>query len=127
MSPPIQPATNRYIINNTVDASRAESPAYIKRFPRLLQALYRKQVPYAPNQSPIHETTPPQISAKVQAAGSIEPKPMSNPRSDRSLPLGFKTMGKIGANNEPNQTASKTSLSQVPSDFEHIFHFSETN
>lgn len=159
-----QPYTNKHVISNTSDPSRSESPIYIRRFPRFLHFLYKRQIPYTPTplRSPKPEPTISLSITKGQASGSQNTKtnktstPGPSERASQqnqqqqiqliqqSLqpqlpPQGFKTLGKVAANNAANEgggsqslgraegNTSPSSISQIPSDFEHIFHYSETS
>lgn len=157
-----QPYSNKYVITNSTDPARNELPVYMRRFPRFLHGLYKRQVPYSPNNmqqlaikqpaivrdelSPAPPPTTPQQQLRLQLSrkmGSVDVKPARS--TSASLPTSktpqinsgqernnnqqpFKTMGVVPAQPEASKSLSKTTstLSAMPSDFEHIFHYSET-
>lgn len=144
-----QPYSSRHVIADTRDSIRSEDPSYIRNFPRFLHILYRKQTPF---NSTILATTrhaTKSINRKSSSAKSPDirrpatPTEASNTASLRQQQQqqgqisltqanqtsaqqqqqppqqpGFKTLGQ--ANKSPTQ------MSAMPSDFEHIFHYSET-
>lgn len=103
-----QPYGNKHIITDSTDTIREEDPPYIKNFPRFLHLLYRKQTPFSSDLLP---------HVKIQTE-------RSRSRSFKSEKQGFRT---ITQNKDNNESRSPAPLSTVPSDFEHIFHYSETH
>lgn len=144
-----QPYRSQHVMHNTRDSLRSEEPSYVKEFPHTLHLLYKKQTPYTPRRillgqvrSPISKTIrtsagqevtralkSPQAStsrksdekAKSPAQTNRPLTPSANKESTANQPLSFKTMGTITASKSPTQVSAS-----IPSDFEHIFHYSET-
>lgn len=128
-----QPYSSRHVIHNSYDSIRADEPAYIKNFPRFLHTLHKKQTPFSLNLlayiNPLsehlkHERLRSSSSKKsVTAESPVEQissakSPTSAAKQAKKQRTGFKTMG---------QTTKKSpTVSSMPSDFEHIFHYSET-
>jgi len=117
-----QPYSSRHVINNTCDSARNEEPIYIRHFPRFLHALYRRQTPVNSNltlnprsPSPLYE----QKSKSRRSLASQSPDRASTPGRVVQQQGNFKTLGQ-------GTTKSPSPISTVPSDFEHIFHYSET-
>lgn len=134
-----QPYTSLHVIKNTPDPIRADEPAYIKNFPRFMNMIYKKQTPFhidlLAHYRPPHQVksnTPTTMGAPTTLMESIkivEKTIQSNkPTTIKSQQKqGFKTMAQ-NQQQELQQENSKN-LNQVtalPSDFEHIFHYSET-
>lgn len=117
----VQPYNSRHVINNTTDSTRAEEQAYIKNFPRLLHALYRKQTPFNLN-----------LLANVARSSRFgvqqDYKTRSSSRKSEPTRSAERTNDDLAITPKRNQqnTNFKTLASTVPSDFEHIFHYSET-
>lgn len=129
-----QPYSSRHVIHNSYDSIRAYEPAYIKNFPRFLHTLYKKQTPFSSNllanvrplseqltrQEPLQRST-----SKKSVTADNSPQRVSSattsPTSAMKLAkkqTGFKTITR--------STKSPAAMSAMPSDFEHIFHYSET-
>lgn len=115
-----QPYSPRHVIDNTVDPLRADNALYIRRFPRFLYNLYRKQTPFNPRMIKRKlklRTTPREKSPSVKASVSKSPEMTV---SD-SQPPPFKTYATSSSAKSP----APGDMAAVPSDFEHIFHYSE--
>lgn len=115
-----QPYSSRHVINNTKDFIRSEEPNYIRQFPRLLYALYKKQTPYAPAGANTNTSTrSPHEASTNKSTGSRTPSPVGA-NQQQAANQQFQTLG-------PNAGKSPSNnMSTMPSDFEHIFHYSET-
>lgn len=122
-----QPYRSKHVIHGTADSLRVEEPAYIKNFTRFVHALYKKQTPF---HITVLDFIRPPISLdyrsvnRKQASTSPERatrSPQVTPQQQRpdQQQAGFKTLG-------AKATKSPAPLSAMPSDFEHIFHYSET-
>lgn len=137
-----QPYSSRHVLNDTTDSIRAQEPAYIKNFPRFLHLLYRKQTPFnsiimatiqqattsrtkksSSNRSPAHTRAASPIKEASNTASlrkSLQQKsPKKSESNQQTQHVGFQTLGQ-------RAKKSPTQMSSVPSDFEHIFHYSET-
>lgn len=119
-----QPYSSKHVVTNVTDPVRSEESAYIKVFPRLLGILYRKQTPYNPvastekkdsSRKSVTTTSIRKDAPTQQAQQQQQPTPLPPPPP----PVGFKTIGNVAAK-------SPGPMSSMPSDFEHIFHYSET-
>lgn len=123
-----QPYRSKHVIYGTADSLRVEEPAYIKNFTRFVHALYKKQTPF---HITILDYIRPPISLDSRSVNkkqvSISPERVTRctqasaqQRPDQQQQqAGFKTLG-------AKATKSPAPLSSMPSDFEHIFHYSET-
>lgn len=114
-----QPYSSKHVIHDTTDSIRADEPAYIKNFPRFLVNVYKKQTPFntdiLANIRPIINTTEPKSASRKSLATQSPERTIVSP----PLPAAtFKTLAPA--------TKSPSPLSTMPSDFEHIFHYSET-
>lgn len=148
-----QPYRSQHVLHNTKDSLRSEEPSYVKEFPQSLHLLYKKQTPYIPRRlslsqprsplskplrtstgqditrtlkSPVQTTqTSSSRKSEEKTASPVSPNRAINIPATRestsTQPLSFKTMGTITASKSPAQVSAS-----IPSDFEHIFHYSET-
>lgn len=126
-----QPYRSKHVIYGTPDSLRAEEPTYIKNFSRFVHALYRKQTPFNPiilehilpaNSIDFKSTSRKTVSVSPERARTESPQRPSRQRLDQhhQQKPGFKTLG-------PKATKSPAPMSAMPSDFEHIFHYSDTS
>lgn len=123
-----QPYSSRHVIHNTTDSIRADEPTYIRSFPRFLNSIFKKQTPFTlvilahirtPNATFYHETRPTIGLAKK----SVTPRSPDTPTlANKQIQQGFKTIGSV-AHKSP--TPPPAQMTAVPSDFEHIYHYSE--
>lgn len=127
-----QPYSSRHVIHNSYDSIRADEPAYIKNFPRFLHTLYKKQTPFSPNllanmrplsehlrNEPLRSTSKKSITADGPEERISSAKSPVSAVKHTKRQTGLKTMTRTAKN-------SPTPISSMPSDFEHIFHYSET-
>lgn len=151
-----QPYRSQHVLHNTKDSLRTEEPGYVRDFPQSLHLLYKKQIPYNPRRTgqpksparipkPIRttmaKTTRGPKTPSYNAQPSATRKSLENTKSPSentntntntntttnttkdsqyTQPLNFKTVG--AATKSPSAPLSVS----MPSDFEHIFHYSET-
>lgn len=145
-----QPYRSQHVLHNTKDSLRAEEPNYVKEFPHTLHVLYKKQVPFNPRRTP-QSKSPARIPRPIKASmaqtakGPKTPSYHTQPSTSRKSaentkspttnnntnattkesqyvqPNNFKTVG-----NAPSKSPSTPLSVSMPSDFEHIFHYSET-
>lgn len=116
-----QPYSSQHVINNTTDTLRSENALYLRRFPKILHTLYKKQTPFNPRlikRKLKRSVAPPDRSPSARAVMSTKSPEVS---SVSQPPVAFKTFG--GASSSSAQSPAQ--ISTVPSDFEHIFHYSE--
>lgn len=119
----VQPYSSRHVVSNTHDSIRTDESSYIRNFPRLLHLLYRKQTPFHPavlNTIKLLSEKP--VIRKSASAKTLErtKTPSSQKTPHQQHQAGFKTIGKATTKSPTQQ------MSSIPSDFEHIFHYSET-
>lgn len=124
-----QPYSSRHVISNTSDSVRADEPVYIRKFPRFLTALYNKQTPYNQNIVPSIRVAPSPEDEYTSSKKSLTSK--SPIRASSAQQRSFKTLGQTSVSGKTSQNnmitiKSPTQISAIPSDFEHIFHYSET-
>lgn len=115
-----QPYNPRHVIDNTVDSLRADNALYIRRFPRFLHNLLRKQTPFNPRMIKRKlklRTAPREKSPSTKISVTRSPEVTV---SD-SQPPAFKTFATSSSAKSPGPGE----IAAVPSDFEHIFHYSE--
>lgn len=115
-----QPYSSRYVTRNIEDSARADEAPYIRNFTRFIHLVYRKQTPFQVEllpylagknvTSPVPKSNSKSISDKQASAKQVPDQQNS-----------FRTMGP-GAPKEKSPTNTMTTM---PSDFEHIFHYSE--
>lgn len=143
-----QPYSSRHVLNDTRDPIRSEDLAYIKNFPHFLHLLYSRQTPFdrtilitsrqmakssgrsdGKNKSPARSPQPrrPQSPAPPPAtrdksatvSDTVTDKSLQTQQQEKQQSAGFKTLG-------AKAKSPTVAMSKVPSDFEHIFHYSET-
>lgn len=148
-----QPYRSQHVLHNTKDSLRAEEPSYVKEFPHTLHSLYKKQVPFNPRKTLLPKS-PARIPKAIRASmaqtikgpktpsysaqPSVSRKSADNTKSPSTntntntntitnkesqyvQPSNFKTVGTA-----PSKSPSTPLSVSMPSDFEHIFHYSET-
>ena len=123
-----QPYSSRHVTENTADSIRADEPVFIRNFPRFLYALYKKQTPFTINLlTHIRSLRSDNKSSSRKSVSTNSPREATDtpasPTVKQAQPQqpNFKTLG-AGAGNADNPSP----MSSMPSDFEHIFHYSET-
>lgn len=127
-----QPYNSKHVINSTSDLIRNDEPLYIKKFPKFLSTLYRKQVQFTPQASGSNRPSPVAVTTEDRSSSRkslvVSPTNTISSSANQQQQTGFKTLGQIAATNRNIQitTKSPTQMSAMPSDFEHIFHYSET-
>lgn len=135
-----QPYSSSHVINNSSDGLiRADEPLYVRKFPKFLSKLYSKQVVFHPNNLPtvrIAASPTAQVTLAIDdrssSRKSLDIRSPARTTSASSQQTRFKTLGKsadVGAKiiqSGSPATKSPTHMSALPSDFEHIFHYSET-
>lgn len=135
-----QPYSSKHVLHDTTDTIRAQEPAYIKNFPRFVHQLYKKQTPFnsivlANLQAVSRNKTNSSRGQVASRSVAINREASNNVAGGRSQahksarqadpahqaqPAGFQTLGQKTTKSPQQQ------MSSVPSDFEHIFHYSET-
>lgn len=135
-----QPYSSRHVQQNTRDSIRSQEPPYIKNFPRFLHIIYNRQTPY---NSAILAATRGAVKSAGKSRGSRSPsgngqdsrrrspseksittrnqqqQEQQPAQQDPQQSSGFKTLG-------AKAKSPTAAISTMPSDFEHIFHYSET-
>lgn len=126
-----QPYSSRNVTQNTVDPIRRDEPSYIRNFVRFLHSVFIKQTPFdlrllAHIRTPTFEKNETK-SASRKSVGSKSPDNVNSapnaakqPTRQQPQQTSFRTLGQ-------NATKSPSPMSSMPSDFEHIFHYSETS
>lgn len=126
-----QPYSSRHVIDNTADTNRKDEPAYMRNFSRFVHAIYSRQTPFSIgllahikasfSSRNTRSSSRKSISAKSadERTSSGQTNASTKPRSPQDQ-AGFRTLGQDAGR-------SPTPLSTVPSDFEHIYHYSETS
>lgn len=116
-----QPYSSRHVINKTTDSIRSEEPAYIKNFPKFVNLVYRRQPPFSVTQMNYIRQQNTNSTHETKHSNTLTRKSIGNrsPDVSPSRQQGFKTMGPT-AHKSPT-----TQITAVPSDFEHIYHYSE--
>jgi len=134
-----QPYSSQHVQSNTTDPIRAYDPVYIRDFPKYLYKLYKSQTAFLKNQrskakqrNVVSAPTSPSAENSASNNSLSQQNERTEKTSTRSMSVspepknmttqGFKTIGKT--TKSPNAMAA--GLSALPSDFEHIFHYSET-
>lgn len=133
-----QPYCSKHVVHNTKDAVRQNDPVFIRNFPRMLHLLYRKQTPFnstvlnamrqlGESRSASRKSTsrgsPTSPKTSNEAAGSNQKTTHLHQQQQYSHPPNFKTLAPKSAKS-PTPTTNQQ-ISAMPSDFEHIFHYSE--
>lgn len=130
-----QPYSSKHVQANTNDPLRYADPYYIKIFPKYLNAVYRRQQPFnarfykrtaaSYNADPSTSENSHSPDNAMESSETRSPSsPQTNIKNTANTPQhGLKTIG--GQSNSRSPSTSANQLSNMPSDFEHIFHYSE--
>lgn len=111
-----QPYSSRCVTRNVEDSIRVDEAPYIKNFPYFLHLVYEKQTPFKLELLPyIGSRNRPPSNSKRSQSGKV------SPAKQASQPNSFRTMGQEVL----NEKSPTSPMPTVPSDFEHIFHYSE--
>lgn len=116
----VQPYSSRYVTSNTVDPIRADEPPYIRNFPRFLYQIYEKQTAFSLTIMGTFKQANVRKSKSASRKSVSTRSPNVRGQQDQS---GFRTMGQ----SERTTKSPQNAVAAVPSDFEHIFHYSEAN
>lgn len=127
-----QPYNSSHVIKNTQDPIRSDEPAYIKNFPRFLNMLYKKQTPFhidlLVHYRPVQDKPTP-ITTRLDKNVEKTLQSIRQTAIKSQQKQGFKTLiqNQQEQQEQPEASVKNTNqLTALPSDFEHIFHYSET-
>lgn len=120
-----QPYCSKYVTTNTVDPIRSDEPPFIRNFPRFLYQLYERQTAFSLTFLNTFKTRKSKSASRKSMSTTKSPRQKTQTQTQQQQQPGFKTIGQA---NKSNSTKSPTaSMPAIPSDFEHIFHYSEAS
>lgn len=132
----LRPDTSYYVMQNLSDPSRASDPAFLKLFPFHIHKVFAKQPQYRYKPSKSSDARKgAEPGAKDRRSGSAKKRKSvettdgqvteTNAEQTRSQDSAQKNDLRIVKKDAQNNL--QNNMSAMPSDFEHIFHYSDTS